>query len=56
MIIRNKNPKGSNVYNIRSNVKYSTPTGSHFVSGRLFYKHCNPTDCFSYDKLKEAVK
>jgi len=52
----NQNPKGSNVYNTRHKPKYSTPSGSHLISETWNYKHDNPMDCFSVNKLKEAVK
>ena len=56
MINANQNPKGSNVYKTMDSVEYTTPTGSHLLVDRLFYKYCNPTDCFLENKHKEAVK
>ena len=56
MRIASQNPKGSYIYNTNDSKEYSTPMGSHFAVGCIYYKHNNPTDCFMCDKLKEAAK
>ena len=52
MIHANQNLKGSNIYKTMDSVEYTTPMGSHLLVSRLFYKHCNLTDCFLENKLK----
>ena len=56
MINANQNPKGSYVYKTMDSVEYTTPMGSHRIWNTRKYKYDNPTDCFSVNKLKEAVK
>jgi hypothetical protein len=57
MLTRNKNPKGSNVYNTGTNEEHTTPSGSYVPAS---WGHINISilaDWFSWnDELKKAVK